>query len=450
MNTEKLHIPEIPHITTNSENTIIDEENSLQNGNVFTHLSHILRLVGVAVIVIASITFLVQGFNDVDLEIRHWMFYGITISMSFIGLFFGKKYNETKGARAFLGLSLGVIPVLFTQLGAILYDLGSIHSFTFSSIVSSSTGHILLCIIVTIVTALPISLFSFSILSRQISRMLTMSFFISSSMLLIPIRDNSYTVYLILALATVVISLDMKYCLKERMHHNVEGYLARLMPLIPLGILIGRSLYYETTVEFYGILMSGIGAFLFVMLRFNDIINPWGKILTVAGMINISVGGYILLIQGIEDLSIDSLIHLYVLPLPLVVSLLLYSFGKKDTLYRFMRTIALVVLFFDCLYAMMFQISSLTALVTLIFGITLITAGILLKERVPFVLGTVSLFSGMFYFGTEAFSLYSGDTWVTLSIVGVIILIVASFFEMKGKKIQQQLHYYVSSFKQWR
>lgn len=217
----------------------------------FATLSEIMRSIGAMGVLASMFVFLTQNWAaDTDIELFLLMLTQ-TILLSAAGFVMFKILKENKSARLFFGLGLISITVNFTVLGALFY-----HSFhldapqsdyaAYAHWVVTDTTTLIMATVGSIILLLPLSYFSFSVLSRPAAKQLMIGYFGLNILLLLPIRDPS----IILGIALTVLIILSRLLMKKKSTNSFssgttwEGQFARIILFAPLAVFILRSMFW--------------------------------------------------------------------------------------------------------------------------------------------------------------------------------------------------------------
>lgn len=176
----------------------------------FSGLSNLLRIMGGFSVVASMSLFLLRGWdagNDIN---RYYLLLSQTLLLGLGGFALSYLMKENKGARVFLGLGLLSVSANMTTLGALIYsfvpwdgglaDYPSVAQWSASDSLSIGLAS---CSAIAIL--LPATIFGFKVMARQSARPLAVVYLLSNAMLLIPIRDASFSA--ILAAGMVFLAL---------------------------------------------------------------------------------------------------------------------------------------------------------------------------------------------------------------------------------------------------
>ena len=216
-------------------------------------LSSLLRGAGGFVIVAAFVTYLFQGWREGDDLTRYLILLAHTGGLTLTGFALGHLLHEPRGARLFVALGLAAVPVNFAFLGGMTYD-----SLTWDAIpgtarhagdwlASAGTGF------------LPgggpspgcrgpaasrLSVWlAFLVMARRSAPGLSAAYLVANAALLVPTREHAAIaaslIGLVLGLAWTVQRLRRR----DPSLATAEGLFARLVLMLPLMVLGGRTLW---------------------------------------------------------------------------------------------------------------------------------------------------------------------------------------------------------------
>jgi len=158
----------------------------------------ILRWSGGILLLVSASVFLAQNYLYLSGVGKFYAFLGFLTFLSCSGLVCLRKLEDRMGARTFVGLACALIPVLFLQLGGLIYSQFGHDLSSVPGIVSLSTDMSGLALALGI-AAIPLFLmakFAFSVFDRENGLKLTIGFLLINSSLLLPVRDAAFTAVL--------------------------------------------------------------------------------------------------------------------------------------------------------------------------------------------------------------------------------------------------------------
>jgi hypothetical protein len=241
-------------------------------------LSRWFRGLGTASFIGAGAAFLVEGWTDAGVFKRQALWAIATVVMTICGVASIRRYRDAIGARLFLGLAAGTIPVHFAQVGASFWALETNNVGTF--------GQVLAAMAILPVLVLPLVL-GVSVLVRKHARLLVFLMFATGCPLILPTRNGN-----IVALLGV---LEMAVCLcaeaflfrKDAQFRTVEGISARVLLFLPSMILLGRNVFYETPPLWVAAMLGAPSFAMLVLPRIWSRTDPESRGFQVAGALGV-------------------------------------------------------------------------------------------------------------------------------------------------------------------
>lgn len=425
-----------------------------------------IRTVGAIIVVIASIVFLFQGAGAAGIEnstSRHWIFLGITALFGGLTWFLGAIIKENKGARTTIALAVSTIPVLFTQLGAMLYDIlgrpdeglaqGVIDAVTMDPV--SKPTFVIIAVATALIT-LPIAYLGNRILARKQMNPLTILLMTGNALILLPVRSNLFILSAILIAATAgLLMYVVKTYKNDKTMKTKEGLIALVNLFIPVIIIAFRTLtLYEAGHNsiFIGLLLTIAGVVATILpLNFRN--SQAGIVSQSIGAVLVACGWFVALI----DLDIITVINLkfYLQTLPLGALMFGASFLLKKEQAILMRRIALVLFVMVLLIGQVINLDTvlenpIPALITLLGSLGLITAAVQLKEKTPMILSAITLISSVLGLGAIVItSLSVSYSWILLMIAGIAVIIAGSLTEVFNKQWKGKILQFKDDVSRW-
>jgi len=212
----------------------------------------LLRGIGAVLIVAAFATILFQGWRDGDALTRGTLLLAQTLALTLAGFGSGHLLHEPRGARLFIALGLGVVPVAFAFLGAVTYPHLAAQAVAPSGLVPSDwllSGTAMERQTAFVFTAVALVLLAlavridFLVLARRSSGVLTMLYLVANLALLVPSRAEAVIAPMLLALALLLGAAVIRRQRRDATLATAEGLFARLVLALPLLVMAGRSLW---------------------------------------------------------------------------------------------------------------------------------------------------------------------------------------------------------------
>ncbi|MDH5643257.1 MAG: hypothetical protein OEY63_03570, partial [Gemmatimonadota bacterium] len=231
-------------------------------------LGQVLRWMGSLLLLGASASFMLEGWDAFNSQLRYWVFFCYVLGLAGLGILLGWRIREDKGARTLLGLAVAGIAAQFSQLGAMIYSLVAADQETLPealryqasswAVVAGDAGAFLLLV--------PVVFMGFATLHRPEARRLSAAYLLTCSSLLLPVRDGLALTSLILGVILFIHWFDGRYMVGTPHGTTGEGIVSRLLVLMPLGILLARAGFYPQSALFYGVTTILVGLCAFEMV----------------------------------------------------------------------------------------------------------------------------------------------------------------------------------------
>ena len=215
-------------------------------------LGQVLRWLGSLLLLGASASFMLEGWNTFDSQLRYWLFLAYTLGLAGLGIVLGWRIREDKGARTLLGLAVAGIAAQFSQLGAMIHSLVAIDNGTLPDALRYQAGSwaVVAGDAAALLLLVPVASMGFAALHRPEARRLSAAYLLACAGLLIPVRDGLALTSLILGVILLIYWFDGRYMAGTPHGTTGEGIVSRLLVLLPLGILLARAGFYPQSAIF--------------------------------------------------------------------------------------------------------------------------------------------------------------------------------------------------------
>ncbi len=417
----------------------------------YATLSNLLRWLGASVLIASVSMFLFKGWgsgNDIE---KYLMLLAQTIFLAIAGVAVGRWVKESKGARLFLGLSLISTVVNFAVLGGLMYSqiqwdggLGEYPSFArwqaqslSAALVTAAGAWILL---------VPAAWFSFMTLARRSSGRLAFLFALSSSALLIPVRQAEIVAGLAAVLTAFLLYQVVRAKAKDASLATREGRFARLVLFSAPAILVGRGIYlYSAEI----MMLTVIAGLAFIAIRqlsmvhkFSDKARNAINGLSVPPAIATAFGFAITLLDGgwIGD---SAWLPVFCVVLAAMLTDIAFR-HRTNTAYLRIANLVLATGMLANLY--LFPMLS-TAVICLLGGAAVTVYGHSFQKRIEFMMGLTAMLAGTLYQCYMAFQAFDLGSWSALAILGALAIIAASILDRHGSIIHARLSAWQQSIK---
>lgn len=425
----------------------VEQESQTEAGKSITaKITSYLRWVGSILIILSAISFMLQGHAEILPAYRYWIGLGLTLLLCGGGLICANLFKETKGARIFFGLGTAFLPVQVSQVSAMLYaymhgQAALQPEYSWLQFIDVSPAVISLDFFITAILLVLVSYAGYAILARKHWHTLLWTSVVANALLLLPVRDSG-PVALIIAGLFIFLRHSEQRLHQDSSMRLMEGLAARALMSLPLWIIIGRSLLHPISYPL-AIVLSAIA----VLYCIYDIKRYTGSSLIIyccqwIGTLA-AIKIWLLVLDQIQDLSANNLGSL--LPIALILFILSGRVEFHARLYRYIAALLMICLS----YAAMIDHQTLAPVMSIAAGMFLTVTGIQYREKMPFFSGNICVTGGILFYGEYAVNLYATAPWVSSIILGLLVILLASYIENKDKLIMAKTRYYFNQLKSW-
>jgi hypothetical protein len=401
-------------------------------------LTRVLRWGGGIVLAAAAVAFMCQGVHSLTPMTRHWVMLAICGLLVLLGVVTGTVLNEEKGARAFLGFAAACFPVLASQLGAMFFSLFGqpplgmpqplVFSFLTSAKVAAVTG-------LTLAVVVPAGYLAFRVLARSQAGLLTGMFTAANLLILLPVRESRWIGAIVAAVAGGMYWIDRTRLGKDFRLDSFEGRMARLMLSLPLGVMMGRTLFYPVSAAFLGVMLALPGAYLAFHLGSTAGKESARKLCRFTGLMGLGAGWLVFLLPVLDSPAWGQGVKAYLVLLPMAALLGIQSIVSGGPAGATYRSAAAAVALLGVVVAHFCEAVPMMSLAGIAVALAVAATGTLAGERPVFVLGFLAAAVSLGNFGIHAVRLHTGYAWVALALLGIGVIFSASLLE-KGRARQ--------------
>ena len=417
----------------------MSSESTRDELGIFT-MTRLVRLVGAGFLVVSASTFMIQQWSLGNDVVRYLTLLGHTAILAAAGFFCGIKIKERRGARTFLGLVLISVPVHFAVLGGLLYSRfaldgadGAVPAHVMWT--AKSPGEAAGLVALGLTLLVPMTRIAMTAFARPFSKSLTFGYLVLNAVLLVPVRGATATGLLVLISAMVFTVLQQRLFSRRTMLHNIEGCFARLALLIPIGIVVGRSVYLYSLSDYgWGMTLMAIGLTGFVAAAEPESRRGFMSVLQGTSALLLAVSWCIVAITIDLDDAVPSVIEIPVVVLPLTAALLAMSVYaiKGRAVYRW---IAAFLTMFGMIINLLVVGGGVAGLLSLSAGVFLLVYGVVVKQKLVIVFGSVAIAAGTAYHLHHMVHVETLSHWAVLSVIGVLLILGASVFDRRSARV---------------
>ena len=420
-------------------------EESKNSKSMTAKITTYLRWVGSVLIVLSAISFMLQGHDEILPAYRYWIGLGLTLLLCGGGLVCAYLFHETKGARMFFGLGTAFLSVQVSQVSAMIYAYWHGQSalqpeYTWLQFMEVSPTVIAIDLVITGLLLFIVSYASYSILARKHLKTLLTASIVGSVLLIIPVRDATF-VPLIIAGLFVFLRRTEQYLHNDSSMRLAEGMAARVLVSLPLWIIVGRSLLHPASYLLVVVVSAIVLVYCIYDIKrytqstFIIYIAQWiGTLAAIAGWV------VVLAEFGVIGDQLSAL-----LPIAIILFVLSGQVSYHARLYRLVSALMTVAL----TYAAMLDGQTMAPVITIAAGLLLTIAGIKHREKAPFIMGNICVLGGFLFYWEYAVNFYSSAPWISSIVLGLVVILLASYIENKEKQIMAKSRYYFNELKSW-
>jgi hypothetical protein len=394
--------------------------------------ARVLRWGGGIMLAVAAVAFMCQGVHSLAPMTRHWIMLSICGLLGLLGVVTGTVLKEEKGARAFLGFAAASFPVLASQLGAMFFSLFGrppldmpqplVFSLTTFAKVASVAG-------LTLAVAVPVSYLAFRVLARSQAGLLTSVFTAANLLILLPVRESMGVAALITAAAAGMYWVDRVRLGRDFRLKSFEGRVVRMMLAIPIGVIVGRAVFYPSGAVFCGVMLALPGAYLAYHWGCAAKKERTRKLCRFFGLVAMGAGWIVVLLPILDSAAWGQGEKAYLILLPMATMLGVQSLLAGGPAGAGYRNTAAAVGLCAVVAAHWFEAGTFVSLAGIVVAMTIVAAGTLAGERPVFMLGLSASAVSLGNFFLQALRLHTGYAWVALATLGIGVIFSASLLE---------------------
>ena len=394
-------------------------------------LGQVLRWMGSLLLLGASASFMLEGWNAFDSQLRYWCFLAYVLGLAGLGILLGWRIREDKGARTLLGLAVAGTAAQFSQVGAMIHSLLSIDNGTLPNALLYEAGS--WAVVAADATALlllvPVAYMGFAALHRPEARRLSVAFLLACGSLLILVRHGLLLTGLLLGVIALALWFDGRFVAGTPNGSTGEGIASRLLLFLPIGILIARTAFYPQSTFFLGVTALLVGLCVFEMASKLVKEDAVGARIQTITILPIMVGWCVLTFDYLPTIVLSRSPVLTWLPLSGLALALSTRARTGATHYRKTAAVLAAVAWMGELMA---QATPMMSFLCLAFSIGMVLAGFYYQERLFVATGIAGAVFALGYHVRFALQMYDYSPWGILAVIGIGVLLTASYLEKRA------------------
>lgn len=393
----------------------------------------LLRWLGAGAMALSALVYMLQGIDQVDLQLRNWVYLILMGLLCGGGVLSRLVMDDAKSARLLFALAAALVPVQFSQLGGMIFELLPPQL----SPASAASGDIslrstLVTAAATLALALPVAYAGFSVLTRQQAKTLSLLFILVNAALLFPARTALPGMAILIGLSAALLALEQNLFAARPAFRTLEGRAVRAMFALPFIIALTRAGFHIDTLTGYCALGGISGAMMILCSRYWLGNNPLRALAQLSGttVVLASWAAYSVNILAWHQ----NVYQLTAAALP--VSALLLAVGSQSpVLGRFYRLLACVTVAFTCYLLLNGEATVMAAAVSLLLAGALLVCGIRFRLREPTLTGALLALVSALSLAVFAVSDISTSNWIILAGLGLVFVLAASAIERFGRRL---------------
>lgn len=406
-----------------------------------------LRWAGSLLVILSAVGFMVQSHADLLPAYRYWVGLAIVLALCIGGLVCNYLLKEATGARLFFALGAGFLPVQVSQVSAMLYAYvqggqAPQPEYTWLQFTDVHPALIAADLGITASLLLAVSYTGFSMLAKRQVKPLMQAALLGNLCLLLPIRDG-YGLPALITLLFAGLSLFERKFQNDSTMKLAEGLTARALVILPLLIIVGRTLLYPLS-YWLAIVISAIIASIGIV----DVKRYTQSALVIfMGQCAGTLAALSIWPMTVEHfVGISHNLYSFMIPVALMLIALSTQVTYHAKTYRTLGSIMATGL----AYAALLNDQAFAPLLALSTGIALVTiGGLKYREKIPFFFGQLNFLGGVLFYCGYVVDAYSNAPWLFSIGLGLGVLMLASILEKKQQLIVKAVGNYLNELKDW-
>jgi hypothetical protein len=402
-------------------------------------LTRALRIAGAALVVASASTFMLQHWQVGNDLLRYTMLVGQSLLLAAAAYFVGLTLREGRSARTFLALVLATMPVSFAVLGGLVYSQFHFEALaplpSYATWVAPTQLSAVLAVVGTLAVLVPLGVVSFVALARKEARALSLAFFVTNLLVILPVRQPLTVVVLAGVAFLGLLRLELSRFAASAQLDTIEGKLARVMPFFAPVIMLGRVFHlYHVGAGFVGGVMLIAAAALWLVLSKTQ--NPAKRDAGSWVAAGVSTLGWVLCWAELNR-SIDSNALLALLLGVPAALLVLVAAQRAAHTRSTLVSIATLTGLTTAIVACSIDLSGWAALGCIAVGVAVAVWGAAVQARFRTVSGSLVALFGLVvqvWLATHADNVLR---WAGLSLVGVLLIVGSAYVDRNRARLSR-------------
>lgn len=411
----------------------------------------ILRIVGGAFLIASASTFLLHRWEQGSDLMRYGMLLLHTVLLTAAALFCGLGVKESRGARTFLTITLAVVPINAAVLGGLVYSRfaqDSAHLMLGGNFlwVAPSAVAALACVAASAIVLTPAVWVAYRTLARPRATSLLFAFALSNALLVAPWRLPVVTTLLAVVGTLGVAIADARWFSRYPAARTVEGRIARGTLLLPVVLLLLRSMHL------YPSFLLEAGALLLVVGTLCANAAPRVTHERLAGAFSLCalmVGWFCWWLHWSQAGTLSGAVALPTLLLPMSVLFIGAAAQAADRFGAVCRACAAIFALLAVVPNLWLHPGLWTLLACACVGTLTLATGAWVRSKLLTLGGFGAVVTAIVYQIGGNLDLERLKHWAVLSTLGMVLIIVASYWERYHSSLLRRIGHWRAIARDW-
>lgn len=350
-------------------------------------------------------------------------------------------------------LALVSVPVNFAILGAfILSQFGPVDISRYPHYVAWVVDSLPTALMTTagaLLVLVPVILLGFRVLARSMSANLSRLFLLSNLVLLLPMRDPQWIALAVAVLTIAVVWFSRKAARNQMAAKTAEGVMALGLQMLPLAMLLGRSLWLYAFDLFLATVMA-VTVF-FVLRQVSLHLKAGSSACNAIDAVSVLPALWLAPLLAGASYETGVFTTAMVIPLGTLASaVLVYDISRRSvrfsTLYRYLSVVIVVA---GAIGNLILAPGLLPAMICVFTGAALAVFAYRQRQLGVFAGGSILVLAGIVHQFMELIQHFELGSWASLAVLGTVLILAASVLESRGSKLGAQLGAWRGRLQEW-
>lgn len=406
-----------------------------ENGGFLSKLPGMLRIAGAGALVLATLTFLVQGLDFESPLNRILNFAYLLFAVFGLGLVCKLLIQEIKGTKISMSLGLGMVPVIALQLGAVIYASVVAVTKVYPKYLAyggfENNSQIILALSGIVIFA-GLTIFAIKSISSFNEKPFSRYYLLGLLALMLPLRGNLYTLILAGVILLICTLQERAYFQKNLDYQTKEAAYLRFLLFVPALIILLRNvvLYAEGNLSL-SLVFAGL-AVIFGLVTSHIRADYYVRSKLVA--IFCVLTSWVLLISELDQTILaDYRYYVAYLPAILYCFNLQIRFPSGKVFLNYLANIGFVLMIVGQQSVNGGILDTSTALALCILGTGYAWTA---KDKLTLFVSGFTLICLLTNYWDLVFRLYKLNPWMFMGVAGIATILLASYLEKHLEKVK--------------